>query len=89
MKANRTKSSSTFATVIAALATMLLTAGPALAYLDPASSTFILQTIVAAIFGGLYFIKLNWLRLKAFLTGGSVETEVTPEANLEDERVEK
>ena len=61
------------------LASMLLVAGPALAYLDPASSTFILQTIVAGIFSALYFFKLHWLRVKAFFTGAknkdaSVET---------------
>lgn len=70
--------------ILAVLASTLLIAGPALAYLDPASSTFILQTIVAGIFSGLYFIKLNWLRLKSFFTGGKgkiAELENPPEGD--------
>ena len=74
--------------VLAAIASTLLMAGPALAYLDPASSTFILQTIVAGIFSGLYVIKLNWLRLKSLFTGGKgkiAELETSPEGDQAEE----
>jgi hypothetical protein len=94
MEAIRMKPHRILSTLIAALATMLLFAGPALAYLDPASSTFILQSIVAAVFGGLYFIKLNWMRLKAFFAGGTVESTSAKgasggEEQAEDEQAEK
>ncbi len=85
MKAVRMKFKRTLLTTSAALATTLLVAGPALAYLDPASSTFILQTIVAGIFSALYFVKLNWQRLKAFFSGKRLEVE-SPDENEQAEK---
>lgn len=36
-----------------------LTASPALAYLDPSTGNFILQTIIAGAFGAYLFFKMN------------------------------
>ncbi len=82
MHATRMKSGRILSIVPVILACMLLVPGSALAYLDPASSTFILQTIVAGIFSALYFVKLNWLRLKSFFTGGSVGEEAAKDAHF-------
>ncbi len=41
-------------------------ATPASAYLEPGTATYVIQTVVAAVFSSLYLIKLNWQRLKTF-----------------------
>lgn len=40
-----------------------------LLYLDPGSTSYIVQAIVAGVLGGLFFIKNFWYRIKAFFTG--------------------
>ena len=71
--------------LLAAAATLLL-ASPALAYLDPVSTSFILNSIAAGIFGALFFIKLNWQKFKGLFTRKSAEAESPP---AEGEQVEK
>ena len=61
------------------VASTLLLAGPALAYLDPATMTLIFNSIAAGIFACLYVIKLNWQRLMAFFKGKRGETKSAPE----------
>lgn len=39
-------------------------------YLDPGTSNFFMQLIIAALLGGLFAIKLCWNKIKAFF--GSV-----------------
>lgn len=41
-------------------------AAPASAYLEPGTATYVIQTVVAAVFSSLYLVKLNWQRLKTF-----------------------
>ncbi len=43
----------------------------AFAYLDPGSGSYILQMLVAGFLGGLYAIKLYWVRIKNFFSGKS------------------
>jgi hypothetical protein len=38
------------------------------AYVDPGTGSYILQLILASVFGGLFAIKLFWKRLKGFCT---------------------
>ncbi len=37
-----------------------------LAYLDPGSGSFILQLLVAALFGALFLVKVYWGKIKTF-----------------------
>ena len=61
------------------VASTFLFAGPALAYLDATTISFVVQAIIAAIFGVYYFVKLNWYKLKTFFKGKGLEAEVPPE----------
>lgn len=36
------------------------------AYLDPGSGSFIIQLLVAALFGALFLVKLYWGKIKTF-----------------------
>jgi hypothetical protein len=36
-------------------------------YLDPSSGSYIIQMIVAAVLGSMFFFKNAWLKLKYFL----------------------
>ena len=67
------------------VASTLLLAGPAQAYLDAATMTLVFNAIAAAFFGALYMVKLNWHRLKAFFKGKRGKAD-NP---LEGEPVEK
>ena len=42
---------------------------PAYAYLDPGPGSYILQMLIAAIFGGLFVLKLYFHKIKAFFKG--------------------
>lgn len=46
---------------------VFLTAKPAYAYLDPGTGSLIVQTVIAAVIGSLFAIKIYWQKLKAFL----------------------
>jgi hypothetical protein len=37
-----------------------------LAYLDPGSGSFLLQLLLAGVLGGLFVLRSQWSRLKAF-----------------------
>lgn len=51
--------------LLAVLATGVLTANPAHAYIDPGSGSMVIQLLVAAIAGGLFTLKVYWRRLKS------------------------
>jgi hypothetical protein len=40
-----------------------------LLYIEPGSSSYIIQMIVAGVLGAAFWIKMSWHRLKAFFTG--------------------
>ncbi len=52
------------------LTALLFLASPlsANAYIDPGTGSFIIQVVVAAIFGAAFYIKLSWGRIKKFLS---------------------
>lgn len=43
----------------------------AYAYLDPGTGSFILQTLIAALFGALFVLKSYWLRIKGWFFGNT------------------
>lgn len=47
------------------------------AYLDPGTGSFILQTLIAALFGALFVLKSYWLRIKLWLSGSKSESDAT------------
>lgn len=56
----------------------------AFAYLDPGSGSYILQMLIAGFLGGLYAIKLYWVRIVNFFTGkSSAEEDSLEEADDE------
>ena len=40
---------------------------PAWAYLDPGTGSYIIQMVVAGILGGLFAMKVFWVRIRGFL----------------------
>lgn len=47
---------------------VLILAGPARAYLDPGSGSYLLQVALAGLFGALFALKLYWQRLRGFFS---------------------
>jgi len=41
---------------------------PAYAYQDLGSGSYFIQILLAALFGGIFFLKQYWKKVKAFLT---------------------
>jgi hypothetical protein len=37
-----------------------------MAYLDPGSGSYLLQLLLAALFGGLFALRMSWGRVKSF-----------------------
>jgi hypothetical protein len=54
--------------VTLAIAAELVIAQPAYAYLDPATSSFLLQIIFAAAAAGLLFFRTVWRRIRRILS---------------------
>jgi hypothetical protein len=46
-----------------------------LLYLDPGSSSMIIQMIVAGALGAVFFIKNGWYRIKSFFTRSKPDKE--------------
>ena len=44
-------------------------------YIDPGSGSYLVQAIIAAVLGGLFYIKRFWLKIKLFFGGKKKETE--------------
>jgi hypothetical protein len=41
-----------------------------LLYIDPGSGSYLVQVIIAAILGGLFYFKNLWLKIKSFFVRG-------------------
>jgi hypothetical protein len=52
-----------------------------LLYIDPGSGSYLIQMIIAAILGGLFFFKNMWWKIKSFFTRG----KPTDTENKEDD----
>jgi len=37
-----------------------------LLYIDPGSGSYLVQAIIAAVLGGLFYFKQKWIQIKAF-----------------------
>ena len=57
------------------LVVLMLIPTAALAYIDPGTGSFVIQGIIGAVIGGAFAIKLYWNKIKAALTGKSLEEE--------------
>ena len=62
--------------LLAVLASLLLVR-EAHAYLDPGAGSYILQILIAGLFGALFMLKLFWGRIAGFFGKGSSESEAT------------
>jgi hypothetical protein len=62
---------------IVAVVALLVTATPVqlMAYLDPGSGSYMLQMLVAGLFGASVGIKTFWKQIKGFFTRGGNHTE--------------
>jgi len=40
----------------------------AFAYIDPGTGSYIIQIVIAGLVGGLFAIKMFWIRIKTFIT---------------------
>jgi len=60
--------------LLAALASLLLVR-EAHAYLDPGAGSYILQILIASLFGALFMLKVFWGRIVGFFGKGSSKSE--------------
>jgi hypothetical protein len=44
-------------------------------YIDPGSGSYLIQAIIAAVLGGLFYFKRIWLRIKLFFSGKKKEQD--------------
>jgi hypothetical protein len=65
--------------VLIIVAANLLLVSPALAYLDAGTMTMVFNALAAALFAVAYYVKLNWLRVKAFFKGKRGEADSPPD----------
>jgi hypothetical protein len=52
--------------VVVVVLLCLLFPGPAFAYLDPGTGSYVLQVILAALVGAAFAVKLFWRNIRAF-----------------------
>ncbi len=49
-----------------------------LLYIDPGSSSMIIQMLVAGVLGAVFFFKNGWYKIKSFFIKPAKEDEVDP-----------
>ena len=76
MKLKRLMSEISSCALLAVLASLLLVR-EAHAYLDPGAGSYILQILIAGLFGALFMVKVFWGRVVGFFSKGSSESEAT------------
>jgi hypothetical protein len=74
MKRKRFMSEAISCALLAVLASLLLVR-EAYAYLDPGTGSYILQILIAGLFGVLFMLKVFWGRIVGFFSKGSPELE--------------
>ena len=62
--------------ILACIAIVLVPAN-AYAYIDPGTGSFLIQGLIAAVVGVGLALKLYWRKIKAALTGKSIQDEDT------------
>lgn len=48
---------------------------PLFLYIDPGSGSYLVQVIIAAILGALFYFKNLWIRIKSFFVKGKKEEQ--------------
>jgi hypothetical protein len=76
MKLKRSVSKTSSYALLAVLASLLLVR-EAHAYLDPGAGSYILQILIASLFGALFVLKVFWGRIVGFFGKGSSNSEAT------------
>jgi len=76
MKLKRLGAEITLCALLAVLTSLFL-AREAHAYLDPGTGSYILQILIAGLFGALFMLKVFWGRIVGFLGKGSSQSEAT------------
>ena len=76
LKLKRFVSEASSCALLAVLASLLL-AQEAHAYLDPGAGSYILQILIASLFGALFMLKVFWGRIVGFFSKDSSESEAT------------
>jgi hypothetical protein len=51
-------------------------------YIDPGSSSYFVQAIIAAVVGGLFYFKQIWIKIKSFF-GGKKDIQETDNVERE------
>jgi len=74
MKLKRFLSEITSFALLAVLASLVLVR-EAHAYLDPGTGSYILQILIAGLFGALFMLKVFWGRIVGFFSKSSSESE--------------
>jgi len=65
-------------TIPAAFALAIVATGPAYAYLDPGTGTFILQILAAGVVGGLFYIRRIVETIKGFFIKQDSKPDSSP-----------
>ncbi len=71
-------------TLAAAAALLLMSTSNAYAYLDPGTGSILLQGLIGAIAGGLFFAKMYWAKFKTMLGFEAPETTLDDDDNTSD-----
>ena len=74
MKLKRFVSETSSCALLAVLASLLMVR-EAHAYLDPGAGSYIVQILIAGLFGALFMLKVFWVRIMGFFSKGSSESE--------------
>jgi hypothetical protein len=69
--------SETGSCALLAVLALLLLVREAHAYLDPGTGSYILQILIAGLFGALFMLKVFWGRIAGFFGKGSSESEAS------------
>jgi hypothetical protein len=83
IKLKRFVSETSSCALLAVLASLFLVR-EAHAYLDPGAGSYILQILIAGLFGALFMLKVFWGRVVGFFGKGSSESEVTVQEPVQD-----
>ena len=83
MKMKRFVSETSLCALLAALASLFLVR-EAHAYLDPGTGSYILQILIAGLFGALFMLKVFWGRIVEFFGKGSPKSEITVQGPGQD-----
>jgi hypothetical protein len=59
--------------LLISIMTVMLFARSAQAYIDPGTGSYILQMLIAGLVGGVFFLKMFWIKIKSIFLGKKKE----------------